>query len=160
MQNKFKKYKRGNSGVYSRQYHELLGTTPWIRVKHLLIPSPHTPDSTNGVLGPQLSEGDVVTAFSQFGEIDDIRFVRHSRTGRFLGTAFVKFVRYEDAIMAADCMNSDEENGERFYLNAPVKGQRAIEVDRCEACSVPAPYSDAVQTYPQWLRRKQIQLGQ
>lgn len=59
-----------------------------------------------------LSEGDLVTVFSQFGEVADIRFVRHRKTGRFLGTAYIKFVDFRSGIAAADEMNSDPENGE------------------------------------------------
>lgn len=184
MQRGFKKYQNGNSGPFTEEYHNILGASPWIYVKRLLPPSfsslttlsssPST--ATYSPSMPHLSEGDVVTVFSQFGEVEDIRFVRHHKTGRFLGTAFIRFKDYRSSIIAADTMNSNFETGELCILYSPsvisndessmasasssssnsLNGHRGagIIVERCQENEVPLPHSmfvnGKVDSYPQW----------
>jgi RNA recognition motif-containing protein len=158
-----KKFRNGNSGPYTAEYHALLGSTPWIMVRRLLSDAQSATSEGDGK--PQLSEGDVATVFSQFGEVIDIRFVRHRKTGRFLGTAFVKFADFRSGILAADELNSDFEKGELFFLSAsqeaasaPGSEKKGITVERCEEAVVPALHSSDVETYPQWLSRHHVAL--
>ncbi|KAL7701903.1 RNA recognition motif(a.k.aRRM RBD or RNP domain) [Lotmaria passim] len=152
-----KKFRSGNSGPYTAEYHALLGATPWIMVRRLLSHAQSEDDGT-----PQLSEGDVATVFSQFGDVVDVRFVRHRKTGRFLGTAFVKFRDYRSGILASDELNSDFEKGELFFLSASQEvaasgsDAKGITVERCEEAVIPALYSADVETYPQWLSRHHV----
>ncbi|KAG5476379.1 hypothetical protein LSCM1_04081 [Leishmania martiniquensis] len=157
-----KKFRSGNSGPYTSEYHALLGSAPWIIIRRLLSqPRIDTGEDRNI---PQLSEGDLVTVFSQFGEVVDVRFVRHRKTGRFLGTAFVKFKDYRSAILAADELNSHYEKGENFFLSASLEGsvphseQKGITVERCEEVVVPQVYDTDVETYAQWLSRHNVVL--
>ncbi|KAK7201194.1 RNA recognition motif (RRM, RBD, or RNP domain) [Novymonas esmeraldas] len=157
-----KKYRSGNSGVYTPEYHALLGSAPWIIVRRLL--SCPLRDLGDDDSSQQLSEGDIATVFSQFGEILDVRFVRHRKTGRFLGTAFVKFKDYRSGILAADGLNSDVDKGENFFLSASPPSsaeggvQKGISVERCEEAVVPQLCSAEVETYAAWLARHNISL--
>ncbi|KPI85991.1 hypothetical protein ABL78_4953 [Leptomonas seymouri] len=157
-----KKFRNGNSGPYTAEYHALLGATPWIMVRRLLSHAPSGSPADDNT--PQLSEGDIVTVFSQFGEVTDVRCVRHRRTGRFLGTAFVKYADYRSGILAADELNSDAEKGECFFLSAsqeattPGADQRGITVERCEEAVIPTLYNAEAETYAQWLSRHRIAL--
>ncbi|KAG5476101.1 hypothetical protein LSCM4_05057 [Leishmania orientalis] len=157
-----KKYRSGNSGPYTAEYHALLGSAPWIIIRRLL--SQPRMDMGEDRNSPQLSEGDIVTVFSQFGEVVDVRFVRHRKTGRFLGTAFVKFKDYRSGILAADELNSNYEEGENFFLSASLEGsvsnsdQKGITVERCEEVVVPQLYNTEMETYAQWLSRHNVAL--
>ncbi|RNF06868.1 putative RNA-binding protein [Trypanosoma rangeli] len=135
----------GKSGAYTEEYHRLLGRSTWIVVRHL----DHA-DAKGAVI---LSEGDVATVFSQFGDVVDVRFVRHRRTGRFLGTAFVRFADYRSAVLAADEMNSNHETGQEVRLTAAgALAGRGIEVERCDEAEV-VVLPDDVESYPAWVAR-------
>ncbi|GET89435.1 hypothetical protein, conserved [Leishmania tarentolae] len=157
-----KKYRSGNSGPYTPEYHSLLGSAPWIIIRRLLT-QPLKDVGDDGST-PQISEGDIVTVFSQFGEIVDVRFVRHRKTGRFLGTAFVKFKDYRSGILAADELNSNYDKGEHFFLQEPQEDstssceRKGITVERCEDVVVPQLCNVEVETYTQWLCRHNIRL--
>lgn len=144
---KFRKHQIGQSGAFTEQYHQLLGSTPWIVVKRLLCRElkPHIaadPASiSNSEISPErdateLSEGDIVTVFSQFGKVEDVRFIRHRKTGRFLGTAYLKYDDYRSSIVAANEMNSHFESDDLVVLTAG-KNQAGIIVERCEESEVP-----------------------
>lgn len=179
MQHGFRKYQKGNSGPFTEEYHNLLGTSPWIFVKRLLPPlsasrSSQPPSAlAPSPPSPHLSEGDVATVFSQFGEVKDVRFVRHRQTGRFLGTAFIEFRDFRSAIIAADEMNSNFETGELCIPypsdsisttaeSAPPSSSggnmnkgAGIIVERCHENEIPAPHSLTMKgrmtSYPQWV---------
>ncbi|CBH12141.1 RNA-binding protein, putative [Trypanosoma brucei gambiense DAL972] len=162
------RYKEGRSGAYTETYHKLLGKSPWIVIRN--IEHPGGPNKRNRekvasggndlnanddeCCSTSLSEGDIATVFSQFGEVIDVRLVRHQRTGRFLGTAFVKFEDYRSAILAADEMNSNHEKGKEVSLTTTGRApsQRGIEVARCEEVEVCALPSGA-ESYAEWLSR-------
>ncbi|KEG11116.1 putative RNA-binding protein [Trypanosoma grayi] len=147
MQKGMQRYQSGQSGAYTAAYHDLLGKSSWIVVRHL----DHAPASgatSDGVAAVSLSEGDVATVFSQFGNVVDVRFVRHRRTGRFLGTAFVKFDDYHSAMAAADVMNSNHEKGQEVRLTATAT--RGIEVERCDEAEV-VVLPDSTESYPAWI---------
>ncbi|KAG5501830.1 hypothetical protein JKF63_04100 [Porcisia hertigi] len=155
-----KKYRSGNSGPYTAEYHALLGSAPWIIVRRLL--NQPLKEVVGDIGTPQLSEGDIATVFSQFGEVVDVRFARHRKTGRFLGTAFVKFRDYRSGILAADELNSHYEKGEHFFLSASQTSSisdgepKGISVERCEEVVVPPLNSTEVETYTQWLSRYNV----
>ncbi|CCW70187.1 unnamed protein product [Phytomonas sp. Hart1] len=201
MYGSFRRYQKGNSGAYTKDYHNLLGKTPWIMVKNLvprrvsshvvkefkaLIPtkphdSEHMDDNfehdipvLNFYMSPPtrtdtLSEGDIVTAFSQFGEIADVRFVRHRKTGEFLGTAFILYENYLSGIVAADEMNSNFEDGLIVVLD--VRGKEAAEsgnltasrarelgiiVERCEEAEIPkiGLTTEPNRSYIEWAKQR------
>lgn len=135
----WRKFENGSSGRFSEGYHRLLGTSPWIFVKRLLPPRQEC---------PHLSEGDVAAIFSQFGEVVNVLFVRHRRTGRFLGTAFIQFSDFRSCIAAADEMNSDFSTGELCVLYPDLDGALGIVVERCQANEV--PQSNSLADYPTW----------
>ncbi|KAG8341036.1 hypothetical protein TRVL_08135 [Trypanosoma vivax] len=151
MHARVQRFKDGQSGPYTEDYHRLLGCTPWIVVRRLDHCSGNKINSDKNVA---LSEGDVATVFSQFGEVLDVRFVRHSRTGRFLGTAFVKFSDYRSSILAADIMNSHHEKGKEVRLTAVAvaDGARGIEVGRCDEAEV-VSLADGVESFALWVER-------
>lgn len=178
MHRNFKKYQKGNSGSFTEAYHRALGASPWIYAKRLLPPSSSTitspsatsPSSSSSAEVPHLSEGDVATIFSQFGEVQDVRFVRHPKTGKFLGTAFILFKDYRSGILASDTMNSNFETGELCVLYPCTNNSEewthsngvgstvnkgGIIVERCEESEVPPPHpfflNGKAYTYSTWL---------
>ncbi|RNF26100.1 putative RNA-binding protein [Trypanosoma conorhini] len=139
------RHKNGKSGAYTEEYHSLLGKSAWVVVRQL--------DHADDKGAVSLSEGDVATVFAQFGEVVDVRFVRHRRTGRFLGTAFVRFADYRSAVLAADEMNSNHETGQEVRLTAAgAAAGRGIEVERCDEAEV-VVLPDDVESYPAWVAR-------
>lgn len=58
-----------------------------------------------GGLSYELSEGDVLCVFSQWGEIEDINLVRDEATGNSKGFAFVKFEDQRSTVLAVDNFN-------------------------------------------------------
>lgn len=58
-----------------------------------------------GGLPFELSEGDVLCVFSQFGEIEDLNLVRDGKTGKSRGFAFVKFEDQRSTVLAVDNFN-------------------------------------------------------
>ncbi|EPY29442.1 RNA-binding protein [Strigomonas culicis] len=148
----FVKYKNGTGGAYTPEFHKLMGTTPWIQVKRLLVKTPAAPGGTEDRSAP--SEGDVVTVFSQFGEVVDIRFVRHRTTGKILGAAFIQFADYRSGIAASDAMNSDSANGEEIYLSSAYEGGPGVAVERCEEQEVVTQALPAEDGYARWVQRQ------
>lgn len=57
-----------------------------------------------GNLDPRLTEGDIITVFSQFGDIVDINLARDKDTGKSLGFAFLAFENQKSTILAIDNM--------------------------------------------------------
>lgn len=58
-----------------------------------------------GGLPFELSEGDVLCVFSQFGEIEDVNLVRDAKTGKSKGFAFLKFEDQRSTVLAVDNLN-------------------------------------------------------
>ena len=91
--NKKFKYNTADGGAtYTDHHHSLFKASPWVVLKN--------------VCNRQMTEGDIATVFSQFGEVIDVRFIRHGKSGGFLGRAFVKYDDCRSCILAADNMNS------------------------------------------------------
>lgn len=78
-----------------------------------------------GNLPTQLTEGDVLSVMSQFGEIEDINLVREESTGKSKGFCFVKYEDARSCILAVDNFN-----GSRIL-------QRSMRVDHVENYRLP-----------------------
>lgn len=57
-----------------------------------------------GNLDPRLTEGDVITVFSQFGDVVDINLSRDKDTGKSQGFAFLAFEDQRSTVLAVDNM--------------------------------------------------------
>eukprot|EP00500_Bicosoecida_sp_ms1_P011454 CAMPEP_0203817618 /NCGR_PEP_ID=MMETSP0115-20131106/27240_1 /ASSEMBLY_ACC=CAM_ASM_000227 /TAXON_ID=33651 /ORGANISM="Bicosoecid sp, Strain ms1" /LENGTH=172 /DNA_ID=CAMNT_0050726559 /DNA_START=75 /DNA_END=590 /DNA_ORIENTATION=+ len=55
-----------------------------------------------GGLSSELTEGDVVCVFSQWGEIEDVVLVRDEETGKSKGFAFIKYEDQRSTVLAVD----------------------------------------------------------
>jgi RNA-binding motif X-linked protein 2 len=58
-----------------------------------------------GGLSYDLTEGDVVTVFSQWGEIADVNLPRDAETGKTKGFCFIMFEDQRSTVLAVDNMN-------------------------------------------------------
>jgi RNA-binding motif protein, X-linked 2 len=58
-----------------------------------------------GSLSFDLTEGDILTIFSQYGEIEDINLVRDRKTGKSKGFCFLKYEDALSAVLAVDNFN-------------------------------------------------------
>jgi RNA-binding motif X-linked protein 2 len=61
-----------------------------------------------GNIPTQLSEGDIISVLSQFGEIEDCNLVRDESTGKSKGFAFVKYEDSRSCILAVDNFNGSK----------------------------------------------------
>jgi len=59
-------------------------------------------------LPKEMSEGDVLAMFSQFGEVEDVHLVRDKETGVSKGVAFLKYEEWESTVLAVDNFNGTE----------------------------------------------------
>lgn len=57
-----------------------------------------------GNLDPRLTEGDIITIFSQFGDVVDINLGRDKETGKSLGFCFLAFENQRSTVLAIDNM--------------------------------------------------------
>lgn len=73
-----------------------------------------------GGLPYELTEGDILCVFSQYGEILNINLVRDKKTGKSKGYGFIAFVDQRSTILAVD------------NLNGAKLGGRTIRVDHVE----------------------------
>nr|VZI19310.1 unnamed protein product [Spirometra erinaceieuropaei] len=78
-----------------------------------------------GGLSYELTEGDVICAFSQYGEVANINLVRDRDTGKPKGFAFLCYENQKSTILATD------------NLNGIKLGGRTIRVDHVEKYKVP-----------------------
>ncbi|CAG8606688.1 4496_t:CDS:2, partial [Acaulospora morrowiae] len=53
-----------------------------------------------------LTEGDIISVFSQYGEVFDIQLVRDKKTGASKGFAFLKYEDQRSTILAVDNLNN------------------------------------------------------
>ncbi|RKP25519.1 hypothetical protein SYNPS1DRAFT_9560, partial [Syncephalis pseudoplumigaleata] len=58
-----------------------------------------------GGLPYDLSEGDVICIFSQYGEVMDINLMRDQKTGKSRGFCFLKYDDQRSTILAVDNLN-------------------------------------------------------
>ncbi|KAL1734427.1 hypothetical protein EV714DRAFT_245372 [Schizophyllum commune] len=61
-----------------------------------------------GGLNRELTEGDVITIFSQYGEIMDINMPREKETGKPKGFAFVMYEDQRSTVLAVDNLNGSK----------------------------------------------------
>jgi RNA-binding motif X-linked protein 2 len=78
----------------------------------------------------ELTEGDVICVFSQWGEVDDIHLVRDSDTGKSKGFCFLKYYDSRSCILAVD-----------NFCGITVLG-RSIRVDHVEQYRLPKHLQD------------------
>ncbi|RKP04341.1 hypothetical protein CXG81DRAFT_8407, partial [Caulochytrium protostelioides] len=71
-----------------------------------------------GGLPPVLSEGDVLTLFSQYGEPVDLHLLRHPDTGASRGFGFLAYADQRSTILAVDNLNG-----------APILDRAVLRVD-------------------------------
>ncbi|EMD40508.1 hypothetical protein CERSUDRAFT_44938, partial [Gelatoporia subvermispora B] len=58
-----------------------------------------------GGLNPELTEGDVITIFSQYGEVMDVNLPRHKDTGKTKGFGFLMYEDQRSTVLAVDNLN-------------------------------------------------------
>ncbi|XP_026737369.1 RNA-binding motif protein, X-linked 2-like [Trichoplusia ni] len=78
-----------------------------------------------GGLPYDLTEGDIICVFSQYGEIVNINLVRDKATGRSRGFSFICYEDQRSTILAVDNLNGIKILG------------RTIRVDHCEQYNAP-----------------------
>ena len=61
-----------------------------------------------GGLVPELSEGDIICVFSQYGEVEDIKLMRDKHTGKSRGFCLLKYSDARSTILAGDNFNGTE----------------------------------------------------
>ena len=83
-----------------------------------------------GGLNYDLSEGDIIAVFSQYGEIVNINLVRDSKTGKQKGFCFLCYEDQKSTILAVDNLNGIK------LLN------RTIRVDHAANYKVPKEHDD------------------
>lgn len=83
-----------------------------------------------GGLPYDLTEGDVLCVFSQYGEIVNINLVRDKKTGKFKGYGFICFEDQRSTILSVDNLNG-----------AKILG-RTIRVDHVENYKAPKEFGD------------------
>ena len=77
---------RGIAGTPA-SWHSQFQNSPWLFV---------------GNLDHELTEGDILAVFSQFGEVEDINLAREDDTGKSKGFAFLKYEDSRSCILAVD----------------------------------------------------------
>jgi RNA-binding motif X-linked protein 2 len=70
-----------------------------------------------GGLSKELTEGDVLCVFSQFGEIEDIIMPRDGETGSTKGYAFIKYEDWRSAVLTIDNFDGVQLLQQRLRLN-------------------------------------------
>lgn len=74
----------------SASWHAQYSGSPWIYA---------------GALPYELSEGDVIAVFSQFGQVEFVHLLRDKKTGKSQGSAFIKYEDARSAVLAVDNFN-------------------------------------------------------
>ncbi|KAM7457232.1 hypothetical protein BLSTO_02007 [Blastocystis sp. subtype 1] len=55
-----------------------------------------------GGLSSELSEGDIICMFSQWGEVEDINLIRDHDTGKSKGFGFLRYENWLSCVLAVD----------------------------------------------------------
>jgi RNA-binding motif X-linked protein 2 len=111
-----------------------------------------------GGLSFDLTEGDVLAVFSQYGEIVDVNLVRHEETGKSRGFAFVCYEDQRSTVLAVDNLNGgtvlgrtirvehvddyrlkDEEAAKRKDWRCGCGVENFKSRDNCHKCGGPRP---------------------
>ncbi|CAJ0946354.1 unnamed protein product, partial [Mesorhabditis belari] len=80
----------GIAGDLSKSWHKTYKNSAWVYV---------------GGLPYELSEGDLITVFSQWGEVININMVRDRKTGKSKGFCFLCYQDQRSTVLAVDNMN-------------------------------------------------------
>ncbi len=64
-----------------------------------------------------LTEGDILAIFSQFGEINQINLIRHQDTGKSKGYAFLKYEDQRSTVLAVDNLSGAEVLGRKLQVD-------------------------------------------
>jgi RNA-binding motif protein, X-linked 2 len=83
-----------------------------------------------GGLNYRMNEGDLVTVFSQYGEVVDCRLARDKTTGRSRGFGFLAYEDQKSTVLAVDNLNGIELCG------------RTILVDHVREYKIPREYME------------------
>jgi RNA-binding motif X-linked protein 2 len=70
-----------------------------------------------GGLAYELTEGDLLCVFSQWGEIEDINLVRDEGTGKSKGFCFVKYEDQRSSVLAVDNFNGTSLCGRQIHVD-------------------------------------------
>ncbi|VDO23549.1 unnamed protein product [Haemonchus placei] len=100
----------GISGDLGKSWHQKYKDSAWIYI---------------GGLPYDLTEGDIITVFSQFGEVININLLRHADTGKSRGFCFLCYQDQRSTILAVD------------NFNGITLLKRMIRVDHVEQYKVP-----------------------
>lgn len=106
----------GIAGNLSKSWHQKYKDSAWIYI---------------GGLSYDLTEGDIITVFSQWGEVMNINLVRDRKTGKSKGFCFLCYQDQKSTILATDNMNGIS------------LCKRMIRVDHVEEYKVPKYREDA-----------------
>ncbi|KAI8909277.1 hypothetical protein DFJ77DRAFT_116648 [Powellomyces hirtus] len=74
-----------------------------------------------GGLPYQLTEGDLIAVFSQYGEIVDLNLVREKQTGKSKGFAFVAYEDQKSTVLAVDNFNGTKMLGRTLRVDHVAK---------------------------------------
>lgn len=77
----------------SASWHAQYMRSPWVYI---------------GGLPYELTEGDVICVFSQYGEVEYIHLLRTPDTGKSMGSAFLKYEDPRSCVLAVDNLNGIE----------------------------------------------------
>ncbi|KJH43667.1 hypothetical protein DICVIV_10311 [Dictyocaulus viviparus] len=102
--------KLGIAGDLRKSWHQKYKDSAWIYI---------------GGLPYDLTEGDIITVFSQFGEVININLLRHADTGKSRGFCFLCYEDQRSTVLAVD------------NLNGITLLKRVIRVDHVEQYKVP-----------------------
>ncbi|EDO14308.1 hypothetical protein Kpol_150p1 [Vanderwaltozyma polyspora DSM 70294] len=86
-----------------------------------------------GRLNKDLTEGDILTVFSQFGVPVDIKLVRENETGSSRGFAYLKYEDQRSTILAVDNLNGAEIAGNAIVVDHILYEPRGDDLDYEEA---------------------------
>jgi len=105
----------GAAGDDRRSWHAKYKNSAWVFV---------------GGLPYELTEGDAISVFSQYGEIVNINLIRDKKTGKFRGFGFICYEDQRSSVLAVDNFNGTKILG------------RTIRVDHVENYRVPKEHDD------------------
>ena len=81
-------------------------------------------------LDTELTEGDVIAAFSQYGEVVDCNLVRDKQSGKSRGFAFVAYEDQRSCVLAIDNMNGAKLLGRTLRVDHADRYRRPREAER------------------------------
>ncbi|KAA6334856.1 MAG: putative RNA-binding motif protein, X-linked 2, partial [Streblomastix strix] len=85
-----------------------------------------------GGLPYNLTEGDILQIFSQYGEISELNYPRHKETGKAQGYAFVKYEDARSAVLAVDNFNGITIQDRQISVDHVMNYKRRMEKEMTE----------------------------